>query len=302
MLRFAIEAECLAGDVGEAQHLLFAHLGIMAGLFIERGMVAQEKEGVADGLKRVIDFVGDDACDAAHGGQPLGFSQCIFRLQLSGDVAVDLEDGIALRLQRQPAGDHQFVAIASHLGQVSVPTAGGCQRRFNALIGHGEASLQDVVNGLAEHFVTLPAVELLRARVPEEQQTIEVADDDGLSCEFEQVRAFAEQIFQPLATGYIEECAHRTAHGAGGIAKRAGAGQQIGGRSATVTNLQLHAAKLLPGGCGSLERKLFRSQQLVILIEAEGVRVRACPIQRDVLSELHAQHLVQSGVASDGVA
>ena len=78
-----------------------------------------------------------------------------------------------------------------------------------------------------------------------------------------------------LAAGHIKESADSAAHCAGGIAERAGAGQHIRGDPPFVTNLQLHAAELLAAGRGSLERELFRSQLLGILIEAKR---EACSI------------------------
>ena len=78
ILGFAIEAERLAGDVGDADQLFFAELGVVARLFIERGVIAQQVEGVGDGLERVVDLVRDDARNAAHGGEALGLAQSVF--------------------------------------------------------------------------------------------------------------------------------------------------------------------------------------------------------------------------------
>ena len=42
LLRFAVEAEGLAGDVADALQFLFGHVGIVARLVVERGMIAQQ--------------------------------------------------------------------------------------------------------------------------------------------------------------------------------------------------------------------------------------------------------------------
>jgi hypothetical protein len=64
----AIEAEGLAGDVGDAHELTVGNVEIEAGLVGEFGGGAEEVEGVDDGFERVVDLVGDGGGHAASAG------------------------------------------------------------------------------------------------------------------------------------------------------------------------------------------------------------------------------------------
>ncbi len=71
-------------------------------------MIAQQIEGVGDGLQRIIDFVGDDAGHAAHRGELFGLAQRFLRLDLSGDVALDFKNGIAFAVEDLAGGDDRI--------------------------------------------------------------------------------------------------------------------------------------------------------------------------------------------------
>ena len=64
----AVEAEGLAGDVGDAHELAVGDIEIEAGLVGEVGRGADEEEGVHHGLERVVDLVGDAGGHAAGAG------------------------------------------------------------------------------------------------------------------------------------------------------------------------------------------------------------------------------------------
>ena len=57
MLRLSIKAQCLPGDVGDSHQFLFAELCIVASLFVERGVIAQQVKRICDGFERIVDLV-----------------------------------------------------------------------------------------------------------------------------------------------------------------------------------------------------------------------------------------------------
>ncbi len=164
LLRFAIEAERLARDVRDALQFLLGHIGEVARRVVERRMIANQVEGVGDGGQGIVDFVRDDARDAAHGGQLFGFAQGFFGLQLRGDVAADLEDGIALVVHGLAAGDDHLGAVLGSLHQVALPGLLFAKLGFDLFLGNGKNGLQHGVNVLAHDLFPLPAIESSRRR------------------------------------------------------------------------------------------------------------------------------------------
>ena len=151
----------------DALQFLLGHIGEVAGVVVERRMIAHQVEDVGDGGQRIVDFVGDDAGDAAHGGQLLGFAQRFFGLQLRGDVAAHFEDRVALVVHGLAAGDDDLGAVLGLLHQIALP--GPCSRRVASISSRetGKDGVQHAVHVLAQHFFARPAIEILRAGVPE---------------------------------------------------------------------------------------------------------------------------------------
>ena len=88
---FAVEAEGLAGDVGDAHELAVGDIEVEAGLVGEVGRGADEVEGVHDGFERVIDLVGDGGGHAAGAGQHFAAEEGFFGLLAGGVVGADEE-------------------------------------------------------------------------------------------------------------------------------------------------------------------------------------------------------------------
>src|ERR1700756_4370156 len=97
-------------------------------------MMPDEMENVVDRLERVVDFVGDDAGDAAHGGQLLRRPERLFCAEASSDVAAYFQDSFRLAgladFERFAASDGDGLAAASDLLQVALPPASFVQRGF----------------------------------------------------------------------------------------------------------------------------------------------------------------------------
>ena len=92
------------------------------GLVVQRRMIAQQIKDVGDGGKRVVDFMGDDAGNAAHRRQLFRLAQRLFRLQLGGDVAADLEHRVAFMIHGLAAGDTQSpIRLSGLLRQIALP-------------------------------------------------------------------------------------------------------------------------------------------------------------------------------------
>src|ERR1700733_642314 len=87
-------------------------------------MVAQQIKRAGNGFQRIVDLMRNDSGHPSHRGQPLGFAKGILRLQLSGNVPVDLKNGIAIGLERLAAGDGYLLAVAGNLDEVSIPFTG----------------------------------------------------------------------------------------------------------------------------------------------------------------------------------
>src|ERR1700688_4593801 len=76
-------------------------------------MIAQEVKGIRDGLQRVIDFVRNDAREASHRSQSLGFYQCFLGLLTIGNVGVRAKPAHNLStyvVNRQGTGEEPTVS------------------------------------------------------------------------------------------------------------------------------------------------------------------------------------------------
>src|ERR1041385_335515 len=71
----------------------------------------------------------------------------------------------------------------------------------------GKLTLQKGMEMLANDFLPSPAVQSLRALVPERDFVIQVAHDDGIVTEIEQPRFFGELLLRLLAFGDIANIA-----------------------------------------------------------------------------------------------
>ena len=118
-------------------------------------------QSVGDGGQRIVDFVGDDAGHAAHGGEFFGFAQGFFGLQLRGDVAADLEDGVAFVVHGFAAGDYDLGAGAGLLDQVALPELLPCSRFSISSRGAGKTVCRTCACP-GRDLVAGPAVERLR--------------------------------------------------------------------------------------------------------------------------------------------
>ena len=86
---FAIVAECLLGDVGDAGELTFGGVEIAEALGVQ-DLGAEEVEQVDDRLKRVIDLVRNGGGHPAGRGDLFGLDERGFDALLAGDVAKNL--------------------------------------------------------------------------------------------------------------------------------------------------------------------------------------------------------------------
>ena len=168
LLGIAVEAERLAGDVGGALEFLLGEAGIVAGLLVEGGVIAQQVEGVGDGFQGIVDFVGDDAGDAAHGGELFGLAQGLLGLKLRGDVALDFEDGVAFAIEDLAGGNDDLAAVAG-VACTRLPSQDGGREGPASVsaLDTGKTGAQELVEVAAEDFLAVPAVESLGAGIPE---------------------------------------------------------------------------------------------------------------------------------------
>ncbi len=93
----AIEAEGLAGDVGDAHELAVRDIEVLAGVVGKGGVGADDVEGVHDRFERIVDLVGDAGGHAASAGEHFTAQQGLFRFFAGGVVGADEEiadDGV----------------------------------------------------------------------------------------------------------------------------------------------------------------------------------------------------------------
>ena len=89
---FAIEAEGLAGDVGDAIELLLGEGEMRDGGVGDAFGGPGDEDEVADGFERVVDLVGDGGGETSGGGEFFGFAEDLLGLTLVGGVAEDHDD------------------------------------------------------------------------------------------------------------------------------------------------------------------------------------------------------------------
>src|ERR1700756_1430903 len=146
-------------------------------------MMPDEMEDVVDRLERVVDFVGDDAGDAAHGGQLLRCPERLFCAEACSDVTAYFEDSFRLAgsadFERFAASDCDGLAAASDLLQIALPPASLVQRGFDPADWDEELCGENLVEVLAEHFLAPPTVKVFRTGTPEADITGHVADVVG---------------------------------------------------------------------------------------------------------------------------
>ncbi len=92
LLGFAIKAEGLAGDVGDAGELLFGKREVGEDGFGETVGGLGDVDEIADGFERVIDLMRDGGGEASGGGQLFCLAEDFLGFALGGGVAEDHDD------------------------------------------------------------------------------------------------------------------------------------------------------------------------------------------------------------------
>src|SRR5579862_5242223 len=128
ILRFTIETKRLLRNVAGAHELFFTEPRIVLCFVVERGMIAEQEEGVGDGLEGIVDLVRDDSRHPAHCGETFGAAQSLLGVKLGGDIAIDFEDCLGANLEGLAAGYGDLISIPGLLHKISVPTAEVQQR------------------------------------------------------------------------------------------------------------------------------------------------------------------------------
>ena len=92
LLGFAIEAEGLTRDVGDAGEFFFGECEIGEGGFGDAFGGFGDVNEIADGFEGVIDLVRDGGSETGGGGELLGLAEDFLRFALGGGVAKDEDD------------------------------------------------------------------------------------------------------------------------------------------------------------------------------------------------------------------
>ena len=87
--RFAIEAQGLFGDFGDAGEFMFG-FGEQGAGPLERGFAMHQVKEVGDGFEGIVDLVGDAGGEAAGDGQLLGSEQGFLGERVLVDLVADL--------------------------------------------------------------------------------------------------------------------------------------------------------------------------------------------------------------------
>src|SRR6202035_4000468 len=107
--------------------------------------------------------MGNNSGHSSHRRQPLCFAKSILRFQLSGNVAVDLQDRIPVCLEGLSARDGYFLTFTGKLGKVPVPFTGLGERILHITQSVWEPGLKNLMNWFAYNLLPPPAIEGLCA-------------------------------------------------------------------------------------------------------------------------------------------
>ncbi len=154
----AVEAEGLAGDVGDAHELAVGDVEVETGLVGEIGCGAGEVEGVHHGLERIVDLVGDAGGHAAGAGEHFTPQKGFLGLLAGGVVGADEEvadDGL-LGVAQGGDGDDggKAAGVAADVGELVdvLDAAGGFEDEGFEAGGDGGAVLDAEGGGAGDEF------------------------------------------------------------------------------------------------------------------------------------------------------
>ncbi len=136
--------------------------------------------------------MGDDASHAAHRRQLFGLAQCLFGLQLHGNVADHLKDRVAFVVDAFAAGYHDLGSVPGLLNQVALPAPLLLEGAMDLFSRNRKDGLQENVKVTANCFLTRPTVEILCAGVPKLDAAPCIAHHDRFRRNLEQLRAHAK--------------------------------------------------------------------------------------------------------------
>jgi hypothetical protein len=187
---FAVEAERLAGDVGDASELGVGLAEQLADLIHLVG-VARDVDEVGEAFEGIVDFVGDGGGHASGGGEFFRTHEGSFGEAALGDVAEDEDDAdhVAFAVADGSAAvvDADLLAVFGDeegvVGEADdgAETADLIHRIFNDGSGLLVEDAEDIVEGETSGFAFGPAGELLGYEVHEGDVAVGVAGDDGIA-------------------------------------------------------------------------------------------------------------------------
>ena len=154
LLRFAVKAQRLAGDVANALQFFLGQIGERRASSLKRRMIAQQIKNVGDGGQRIIDFVRDDPGHAPHRCQLFSFAKRLFSAQLGGNIAIHFEHRIPTLIRRFEAIHDDLFAAPGGLRHAAMPRAMQAQMFFDFFTRRRENGLQQRVQLLAHRFLS----------------------------------------------------------------------------------------------------------------------------------------------------
>ena len=224
--------------------------------------VAEHVGGGFCGGERVVDFVG-------HLTDELGlFLPCSGEFQgaLLGEIEVGFQGGDAAVGEFLPAaGDVDETAILFLVDQFTFPIGVLEEVGLNFGKGLGEAGAQQGVTGLSPGFGLGVSIEAFGAFVPEDDDVLGVANEDGLVGEVEQAGLFLQAVLAGCTFGDVLSDADGDASLVGGI----------GDAAATLDVVEVAVgtedAELEVEGAGILEAGAdFLLDQFAVVVVDEG--------------------------------
>ncbi len=187
----AIEAEGLAGDVGNAFQLLLGAGEVFDDAGGRGGIGLGDEHEIEDGFERVVDFVRDGGGEARGGGQLFGLAKDLLRLALVGGVTEDEDDAEELVAVVANGSGAVFDGNQAPIDVFEYGVVGhgddlACGQNFIDGIGGGLAGLfvgdrEDIVNDFSGDIGELAAGERFGDGIHEGDVAACVGGDDAVA-------------------------------------------------------------------------------------------------------------------------